>query len=454
MSESQEPTSPGSTTPTNAPAPPAPARPRGPRRGPPPEGRRPAGAQKLDDLTGRGPNLRDLDASVEDELEAAMAGFDQTALVGNQKEATTEGGRKKGKVIAIHGADIFVDVPGGRSQGMMSVDQFDGKPPAVGEELEFEIEGYDRANGLLLLRKLGAVQHVDWSSVAVGMVVDARVTESNKGGLSVDVNGIRGFLPISHIDLYRVENTDQFINQKLRCLVTEVNPQERNLVVSRRALLERERDEQREKFWDTLAVGQTRSGMVRSLLPFGAFVDLGGADGLIPIGELSWTRIAQPDEVVKEGQKVEVKIIRLDRATHKIGLSLKQLTASPWDTIEQRFYPGLVVTKKITRLAEFGAFVELEPGIEGLCHISELAPTRVSKPSAVVHVDQEVNVKVLTIDKENRRVSLSIKQAVAAPEPEEAAEPETETPAEKAKPRNIKLRGGVGNTWKLPNPGQ
>jgi small subunit ribosomal protein S1 len=286
------------------------------------------------------------------------------------------------------------------------------------------------------------------------MIVEARVTATNKGGLSVDVNGIRGFMPLSQVDMYRVEQSEQFVNQRLRCQVTEVKPEERNLVVSRRAVLERERDEQREKFWDGLAVGQMRSGMVRSILPFGAFVDLGGADGLIPIGELSWTRVNSPEEVVKVGQKVEVKVIKLDRPAHKIGLSLRQTTTSPWDTIEQRVYPGLVVTRKITRLMEFGAFVELEPGIEGLVHVSEISHQRIRKPSAVVQAGQEVNVKVLSIDKENRRVSLSMKQAVAAPEAE--PEPEAaveEAPVEKPKPRNIKLRGGVGNNWQLPEIG-
>src|SRR5438034_480590 len=160
--------------------------------------------------------------------------------------AQPEGARKKGKVLSVHGADVFVDVPGGRSQGVLPIAQFPDGPPKPGTEVEFEIEGYDRANGLLLLSRRGAAVIADWSSVAEGMIVEARVTETNKGVLAVDVNGIRGFMPVSQIDLYRVENTEQFVNQRLRCVVTEVDRQERNLVVSRRALLEKEREEQRE----------------------------------------------------------------------------------------------------------------------------------------------------------------------------------------------------------------
>src|SRR5262249_5726219 len=158
-----------------------------------------------------------------------------------QRTATAPAEGKKAKVVAIRGNDIFFDIPGGRSQGALTLQDFPEGAPAIGSEVPVTIEGYDPQNGLILLSRKGAAVHADWSSVVEGMIVEARVTESNKGGLAVDVNGIRGFMPISQIDLYRVENTEQFINQRLRCLVIEVNPDERNLVVSRRALLEKER---------------------------------------------------------------------------------------------------------------------------------------------------------------------------------------------------------------------
>src|SRR5205085_185456 len=160
-----------------------------------------------------------------------------------------------------------------------------------------------------------------------------RVTAVNKGGLSVEINGIRGFMPISQIDMYRVENTEQYVNQRLLCLVTEVNPEERNLVVSRRDLLEKQREEQKEKLWQELAEGQVREGIVRSVREFGAFVDLGGADGLLHVSEMSWSRVKNPGDVVQPGQSVRVVVLKVDREHRKISLGLRQLTASPWDAI-------------------------------------------------------------------------------------------------------------------------
>lgn len=209
---------------------------------------------------GSGPRLKDLDAEIERELEEAMGGMSSQELLTEparapRAAAPADKGAKKGRVLSVHGPDVFIDVPGGRSQGVLPLLQFPDGPPAVGSEIDVTIEGYDAGNGLLLLSRRGAAMVADWSSVAEGMIVEARVTESNKGGLAVEINGIRGFMPISQIDLYRVENVDQFVNQRLTCLVTEVNPEERNLVVSRRALLEKEREENREKLWNELAEG-------------------------------------------------------------------------------------------------------------------------------------------------------------------------------------------------------
>src|SRR5262245_48736208 len=205
---------------------------------------------------GSGPRLKDLDAAIERELEVSMGGLSDKDLYGepdrkrDRQAAAQEPERKKGRIISVHGADVFVDVPGGRGQGVISAQQFPEGVPPIGTEVEISIEGYDNANGLLVLSRRGAAVHADWSTVAEGMVVEARVTETNKGGLAVDVNGIRGFMPISQIDLYRVERPEEYVNQRLLCMVTEVNPEERNLVVSRRALLEREREEAKEKLWN------------------------------------------------------------------------------------------------------------------------------------------------------------------------------------------------------------
>jgi small subunit ribosomal protein S1 len=403
-------------------------------------------------MFGGGPKLKDLDAEIESELAAALGDFPgQELLVEPARKHQpvppgTDTGRKKGKVLSVHGPDVFVDVPGGRSQGVLSMAQFPEGPPQVGSEVEFHIEGYDSANGLLILTRKGAAQEADWSTVAVGMTVEARVTATNKGGLSVDINGIRGFMPISQIDLFRVENAEQFVNQRLLCLVTEVDPQERNLIVSRRALLEKEREENREKLWRELAEGQVREGVVRSVQKFGAFVDLGGADGLIHISEMSWQRVEDPSTIVHSGQTVKVVVLKIDREKRKLSLGLKQLTASPWDDIESKYPIGAIVKGKVTRLMEFGAFVELEPGVEGLIHISELAPQRVRRVGDIVQPGQEVTVVVLRVDPAGRKLSLSLKQALpkeAEPVEEEAEE---EIEVKPPRPRTTPLRGGIGDS--------
>jgi small subunit ribosomal protein S1 len=401
---------------------------------------------------GAAPRLKDLDAEIEGELAAALGGmsdkdlYGEPAKLGPKSAAGAEQPRKKGRIVSIHGPDVFLEVPGGRAPGVLPLQQFEEGPPQIGQEVEVSIEGYDNANGLLLLSRKGAAVQVDWSSVAVGLTVEARVTATNKGGLSVEVNGIRGFMPISQIDLYRVENTEPFVNQKLRCLVTEVNPAEHNLVVSRRAFLEKEREENRERLWQTLAEGQTYEGIVRSVRDFGAFVDLGGVDGLVHISDMAWTRVKHPSEVVQQGQKVKVIVLKIDREARKVGLGLKQLSAGPWDTADANYIPNSVVKGKVTRIMDFGAFVELEPGVEGLIHISELAPQRVRRVTDIVQPDQEVQVMILNVDKNQRRISLSLKaaQPKAVTEPEEEPE-EDELPLKPPRPRTTPLRGGLGS---------
>jgi ribosomal protein S1 len=420
----------------------APAPPPEPKPAPPPT------LAPGEERQGRAARLRDLDAQIEHEFQEMMGGVSDQDLYGQPPRSSrpapgSEPPRKMARVVAVRGQDVFLDVPGGRAPGVLPLAQFEAAP-APGTEVEVGIEGYDESNGLLLLSRKGAAVEADWSSVAAGMIVDARVTATNKGGLSVDVNGIRGFMPISQIDLYRVEDPEQFVNQRLRCLVAEVNVQERNLVVSRRALQEKEREEAREKLWQELAEGQTREGIVRSVKDFGAFVDLGGVDGLLHVSEMSWARVDRAEQVVQPGQKIKVLVLKLDRERRKVSLGLKQLQPSPWDTIEVNYPQGTTARGKITRLMDFGAFVELEPGIEGLVHISELAPQRVRRVSDIVQAGQEVQVMILGVDRNQRRISLSLKAAL--PKPEEAAEePEEEVPAKPPRQRTTPLRGGLGS---------
>jgi small subunit ribosomal protein S1 len=246
--------------------------------------------------------------------------------------------------------------------------------------------------------------------------------------------------------MFRVETIDSYVNQRILCLVTEVDPAERNLVVSRRALLEREREESAAKLWVELAEGQVREGIVRSVRDFGAFVDIGGADGLLHVSEMSWNRVQDPTTVVQPGQRVKVAVLKVDREKRKISLGLKQLQASPWDEVDLRFPHSTVVNGKVTRLMDFGAFVELEPGLEGLIHVSELAPQRVWRVADIVQEGQEVKVMILSVDKEKRRISLSLKAALPREEPkaEEPEEEEDDIEVKPPRPRTTPLRGGLG----------
>jgi small subunit ribosomal protein S1 len=259
----------------------------------------------------------------------------------------------------------------------------------------------------------------DWSDLVEGAVVEARVTGSNTGGLEVLVNHIRGFIPASHISLFRVDSFAEYIGQKILCVVTEVNRRRRKLVLSRRAVLEREREDARRRLLEQIEVGQTREGVVRSLREFGAFVDLGGVDGLIHISQLSWDRVEHPSEVLKEGDRIKVRVESVDLQTGRVGLSYRNLLEHPWSNVERDFPAGAIVTGVVSRIAKFGAFVKLAPGVEGLVHISELAHQHVHQVSSVVKEGQEVEVKVLSVDPQEQRISLSLKGAL----PEPAEEP-------------------------------
>lgn len=435
------------------------------RGGPKPNAGKVPSLDERDLGLGNIPRLSVLDAEIDRDLRDAMSEFgNMETLIGGRlqhKGPPKPEGPRKGKVMSVRGKDVFIDV-GGRTQGLLPINQFPEGLPAIGTEIDFTIEGYDPDGVLILNRGGAAVQEADWSTVAEGMVVEARVTAANKGGLAVEVNGIRGFMPMGQIDIYRVENPEEFVNRKLKCVITEVDREERNLVVSRRGILERERDAAKEQTMASLAEGDVREGIVRTIKPFGAFVDLGGVDGLLPIGEMSWTRIGSPEDVVKSGQKIKVKVLKIDPDTRKITVGLKQLTTGPWELAVTNYPPGAVVTGVVTRMAEYGAFVEVEPGLEGLVHVSEVSQQRIRKPQDVLKTGQSVSVKVLNIDTQARRMSLSIKgaSAKAAAEAAVLAEPEPEPqpeepvkPVRPGKPRTTPLKGGTGSAgplFKLP----
>ncbi len=408
------------------------------------------------------PLKRQWDAELEAELEAALTDFDpKTFDVPKSRPKLPKGpevaksergqeaspGTRSGKVIAVRGKTIFVDL-GGKSEGVLSTDLFIGELPAPGASIEVVVDRFDPSEGVVLLRLKGSAIDATWDNLKKGVVVEARVTKTTKGGVEVDVDGIRGFIPISQLDINRIEDAASFVNQKFKAIVTEANAREKNLVVSRRDLLEQERAEMREKTWKTLEEGQIHEGVVRSVKDFGAFVDVGGVDGLLPIGEMAWSRVSKVGDLLKTGDQVKVKILKIDQVTRKLTFGLKQLQPSPWDLVEDKYPRGTTHQGKVTRIMDFGAFVELEPGVEGLVHISELSPNRVRRVADIVKPDQQVEVQVLKIELEDKKIALSLKplKIPGAPkEAEEPEEPEADAPVAPKPERKIPLKGGLGD---------
>jgi len=354
-----------------------------------------------------------------------------------------------GRVVAIRRDDVFIEL-GGREQGVVPLRQMP-KPPEVGDTLNVIVQKFNPEEGLYDLSIPNTAAAVaDWGDLAEGMVVQATVTAHNTGGLECEVNHIRGFIPISQIALYRVENLEEFVGQQFTCLVTEADPRRRNLVLSRRALLEREKEEARQRMFDSLAVGQVHDGVVRKLMDFGAFVDIGGIDGLLHISQLSWARVQHPSEVLQEGQAVRVRINKTDPVTHKIGFGYREMMENPWTHAAAKYPVNSVVQGTVTKIMEFGAFVQLEPGVEGLVHISELSSKRVWRATDVVQPGQEIEAIVLSIDPDAQRMSLSMKLLAKRAEPEKKPEPELADAAPAPRAARSKpvapLKGGLGRS--------
>jgi small subunit ribosomal protein S1 len=394
-----------------------------------------------------------LPPDLEQEMQSAFAGASIEELVSGGPGAAAVGtgieidSRHRAIVVKIHGDNVFFALDG-RNEGVASLRQF-LDPPQLGMEMDVVVSRYHAEDGIYELRVPGsAIDVEDWSDLVEGAIVDARITGSNVGGLECMVGHIRGFIPASQIEMFRVENYPEYYDKKLPCVVTEANERRRNLVLSHRALVEREQEEQRKQLLAELQVGDVREGIVTSIRDFGAFVDIGGLDGLVHISQLSWDRIAHPSEVLQPGQKIRVKVDKINHETGKIGLNYRDLLDHPWTDIETRFPPDSLVKGVVTRTAKFGAFVKLAPGVEGLIHISELAHHRVLQVSNVVREGDEVEVKILSVDSESQRMSLSLKDAHPLPEaePSEPAEQAAEDePARKpaVRPSGKPLKGGT-----------
>ena len=392
----------------------------------------------------------DLDMSddeLEKEIAAAMGDGVEDLMEGQvttKSESIEFDARYQATAVKVYRESVLFELPG-QQNGAIPLKQFE-EPPEPGTVLEVVVVGFSAAEQMYELIVPGAsVQVLDWSDVQEGVVVQAKITGHNKGGLECEVNRIRGFIPASQISIARVTDFEEFLEKTLPCVITEANESKGNLVLSHRAVMEREREAARAKLMEELAVGQTREGTVMRLEKFGAFVDLGGVDGLIHISQLSWDNIRHPEEVVKVGQQVKVRIDRIDEASGKIGLSYRDLAHHPWEGIDGKYPIGDVITGTVSKIMDFGAFVKLEPGVEGLVHISELSHKRVNRVSHVVEEGQRVEVKVLTVDAEAQRISLSMKQAAGVPADGADGDTEADEPAIKHVPKvpSKSLKGGI-----------
>jgi len=410
------------------------------------------------------PNLRaPLEDDLASEFEAALGDVEIDALLDASVPAKAEaaiepGTRLSGTVIRVGADTAFIDL-GARRQGALKLVGIEPEAfPAVGDSIDVTVGARNEEDGLYDVAPANrAVSVDDYSQIEAGMIVAARVVAANKGGLEADVAGLRGFVPASLVSVWRVENLEELVGQTLECLVTEIVPAARRLVLSRRAVIERQAADAKAKLLETLEVGSLLDGIVRSVRDFGAFVDIGhGVEGLVHVSQLSWDRVANPADVLQPGQAIRVVVKKIDRDTGKISLSARDLVESPWKRAGEKYHVGATVRGVVSRIAQFGAFVRLEPGVEGLVHVSELAHRHVRSVSDVAKEGEEVECRVLSIDPDEQRMSLSIKAVASKPvesgEPDDAAGGDGRSTealaaaATSAPPRrkNVPLKGGIG----------
>ena len=340
-------------------------------------------------------------------------------LYNSTMKAFTEGQIVPGKIVEKHEQEVLVDI-GYKSEGVLSAEEFeDFDKVGIGDEVEVLLDRLEDENGMPVLSKTKAERQRKWDDVVQnkdeGDTVVGKVKGKVKGGLVVDV-GVDAFLPGSQIDVTPVRDLDPFIGQDIECKILKINKERRNIVLSRRDLIEDQRREQKQALLKEIKVGEKRMGVVKNITEFGAFVDLKGMDGLLHITDMSWGRINHPSEVVQVGQEIEVIVLDVNLEKERISLGLKQLQSNPWDEIEMKYPKGARVHGKVVNLVPYGAFMQLEPGVEGLVHVSELSWTkRVARASDVLSVGDEVDAVVLNVNKEEQKISLGIRQTEANP---------------------------------------
>jgi small subunit ribosomal protein S1 len=343
-----------------------------------------------------------------------------------------EGEVVRGKVVRVDKDEVLIDI-GYKSEGVIPVSELSIRRSVnpqdevqIGDEIDALVMTKEDAEGRLILSKKRARFEMAWKRIEgaaeSGEPVEGIVIEVVKGGLILDL-GVRGFLPASLVDIRRVQDLDEFMGQTLRCKVIELNRSRNNVVLSRRAVLEEERKEMRQAILDRLSPGDIVTGTISNIVDFGAFVDLDGIDGLIHISELSWSHVNHPSELLEIGQEVQVRVLDIDRDRQRISLGLKQTQSDPWQEVLDRHDQGDVIEGKVTKVVTFGAFVEIVPGVEGLVHISELAQHHVENPREVVSPGDAVKAKIIEMDAERRRLSLSLKRVDEGESSAEGGEP-------------------------------
>ncbi|MBX2851577.1 MAG: S1 RNA-binding domain-containing protein [Phycisphaeraceae bacterium] len=356
------------------------------------------------------------DQSIEQLMDAAEA-EDKAKAAEAEEQAPVHHEIRRGRISAIRGEDVFIDVTGdtGKLQGVVPLQQFD-RPPRLGSIMDFVVDHIDEAQGLMFLSREGAISRTTWDTLHKGSIVEARCTGHNKGGLELELVGnIRAFMPASQVDLHHIEDFEPFVGQKLEATVTEVDRKHKKVMLSRRAHLEYVRKHAKEKLLATLEVGAILDGKVANIVEYGAFIDIGGVDGLCHVSDMSYQHVTKPADVVKQGDAVQVKVLKIDKSKGRIALGMKQVQPDPWDTATAGLSAGAEVTGTVTRTASFGAFVAVGEGVEGLLPISEISWKRIHKCEDVISVGQSLRLKVLAFDPKKKKMSLSLKQIAGDP---------------------------------------
>jgi len=335
------------------------------------------------------------------------------ALYNQSIKVMREGQVVTGKIVAIKSKEVLVDV-GFKSEGIVAITEFTQADLEVGKELEFYLESLENDAGVMMLSREKAIRIQGWDKIVKysqdGTLVDGRPVKKVKGGFLVDVMGVEGFLPSSLSSFKNVPDKD-ILYKPYKFKIVKINNLRRSLIVSRREAVQKEKDAAKDRIWQDLKIGEVAPGTVKAITDFGAFVDLGGVDGLLHITDMSWSKISHPSEIVALGDKIEVMILNMDRESGKVSLGLKQRLQDPWQDIENKFSVGAKIKGKVVNILPYGVFVELEKGIEGLIHVSEISWTkRITNPSEMFAIGDMLETQIISVDKDARRISLSLKQ--------------------------------------------